>query len=167
MKRKREKHGLTGTKAHSRWRAMINRCYNPKNNRYYRYGARGIKVCDRWRYSLLSFVEDMGFPPEGMTIDRIDPNGNYELSNCKWSTSIEQAVNRDVKSTNTSGVTGVSYHKKHGRWICSITVNKKRIHLSSSKNKTDCIVSRLKAEIEYFGELKQKHLAHYLDDSKK
>jgi hypothetical protein len=75
------------------FRCMRDRCNNPKNNRYESYGGRGIKVCDEWgRFD--NFLRDMGERPQGYTLDRIDVNGNYELSNCKWSTPKEQALNR-------------------------------------------------------------------------
>jgi len=86
-------HGLSGTKTYYSWVAMINRCYNPKNDRYHNYGGRGIKVCDRWRESFENFLNDMGIRPEDRTLDRIDVNGNYEPSNCRWSDSITQYRN--------------------------------------------------------------------------
>lgn len=75
------------------WRGMIARCTN-RRHRYFRYyGGRGIKVCERWR-KFLSFLADMGERPEGMSLDRIDGEKNYEPGNCKWSTKQEQNANR-------------------------------------------------------------------------
>lgn len=75
------------------WESMKARCYNKNHHKYPIYGGRGIMVCERWM-KFLNFLEDMGERPNNKTIDRIDPDGNYEPNNCKWSTSLEQRHNR-------------------------------------------------------------------------
>lgn len=87
-------HGLHGSRTYLSWRSMIQRCSTPNTNGYENYGGRGITVCDRWRSSFAAFVADMGERPEGMTLDRVNVNGNYEPSNCRWATPAEQARNR-------------------------------------------------------------------------
>lgn len=87
-------HGKSGAKIYSIWRNMINRCYFKEGAEYQRYGGRGINVCQAWRDSFSEFLACMGEPSPGMSIDRINNDGNYEPGNCKWSTPKEQANNR-------------------------------------------------------------------------
>lgn len=72
---------------------MRERCQNPNHVHHYRYGGRGISVCERWQ-SFANFLADMGERPEGLTLDRIDNDGNYERGNCRWATKDEQTANR-------------------------------------------------------------------------
>lgn len=79
---------------YSSWGSMVNRCTNPNNQSYPRYGGRGIRVCDRWRNSFEAFLEDMGEKPkQGMSIERLDVNGHYEPGNCVWATPRRQSRN--------------------------------------------------------------------------
>lgn len=93
----RHGHARTGTGTPSRtweaWRSMRKRCYLPTARGYAEYGGRGIIVCERWS-SFDNFLADMGECPAGLSLDRINNNGNYEIGNCRWSTWKEQASNR-------------------------------------------------------------------------
>lgn len=75
-------------------------CLNPNNKDFKRYGGRGIKVCDRWLESFWNFVEDMGERPEGMTINRINNDGDYKPLNCEWATQKTQCNNRANSGVN-------------------------------------------------------------------
>ena len=85
------KHGKVGTPTYYSWGGMIARCYNPKASSFKYYGAKGIKVCKRWKNSFVNFLSDMGERKKGMSIDRINSDGNYEPKNCKWITKSENS----------------------------------------------------------------------------
>lgn len=82
------------TPTYSVWRGIKNRCLNPNEPAYKNYGGRGIKICDRWKDSFENFFTDMGQKPKGMWIERLDNEGDYEPTNCKWATPKEQCNNK-------------------------------------------------------------------------
>jgi len=100
------KHGLSGSRIYSVWRGILSRCENRKATHFHSYGGRGISVCERW-HSFDNFLADMGIPDEGMTIDRINNDGNYEPGNCRWATRGEQSLN--LRNTRLVEIEGVTY----------------------------------------------------------
>ena len=94
-------HGKRRTATYNCWAKMLGRCLNQDNTGYYRYGGRGIIVCERWK-TFINFYADMGDKPHGMTINRLNNEGNYEKNNCAWATPAEQANNRRTNHLLTS-----------------------------------------------------------------
>ena len=88
------KHGHSKTRTYNIWKGMMHRCLNPKNDKYHRYGAKGITVHESWR-DFLCFLKDMGEAPDGLTLDRENTNGNYEPGNCRWVSMLVQQNNRN------------------------------------------------------------------------
>ncbi len=89
-------HSIKHSRTYTTWECMRQRCLNPKEKWYRRYGGRGVTICKRWD-DFATFLKDMGERPKGKTIDRINSDGNYEPFNCKWSTPKEQSDNIDRK----------------------------------------------------------------------
>jgi hypothetical protein len=86
-------HGMSSTREFSSWSAMLARCENKNHPHFKDYGGRGISVCNRWR-KFSNFYADMGPRPRGLTLDRINNDGNYEPGNCRWADWFQQAANR-------------------------------------------------------------------------
>lgn len=125
------KHPLWAT-----WRGMIKRCYYKTNDNYRFYGGRGITVCDAWKNDFWQFVADMGPKPgKNYTLDRIDPDGDYEPGNCQWATRYEQAVN----TRNVAYVYTATIHNKSmmvTAWCRHFGVNPEPVK-KNIKNGTD------------------------------
>ena len=96
-------HGYSGSRTYVSWNGMLTRCMNPNVREYVKYGGRGIKVCKRW-FKFENFLEDMGERPPNTSIDRINPDGNYTKSNCRWATRREQEFTKRRESKPNTGV---------------------------------------------------------------
>lgn len=131
------------------WSHMKGRCYQPNDRAYRYYGARGIKVCDEWLNSFEQFYCDMGDRPEGASLDRIDVDGDYSPSNCRWADGVTQNRNKRIPTNNTSSAKGVNYFSPRGTWQARIGVGGARKLIGYFKTKEEAIKARLLAEQEY------------------
>ena len=141
---------LSKTRPYKIWLYMKKRCDNPNYFEFSYYGGRGISYPDKWK-TFVGFWEDMcvGYSDE-LSLDRINVNFNYSVENCKWSTASEQSYNRRIRSTNTTGKSGVYWDNKYLKYRATITVNKKRISLGYHKYLIDAVFERLLSEQTYF-----------------
>jgi len=141
------KHGLRWTPEYSCWLNMKQRCYNRKNTAYKNYGARGIVVCDEWKNDFQVFYNWLhkNKYEHGLTIDRIDNNGNYNPSNCRLVTRNYQAANK----RNNNIVVGVSFNSTHKLWQARLEIKNKCVLNKWFKNFEDAVSARKNAEKEY------------------
>ncbi len=112
----RHGHARTGgSPTYKTWACMVARCVTTTNPDFHRYGARGIKVCERWLGpdGFKNFLADMGERPPGMTLDRINNNDGYDLANCRWASRTEQARNR--RSTKLTAEDAVEIRERRAR----------------------------------------------------
>lgn len=123
------------------WRSMIKRCYSKNRKDYKWYGKRNITVCEEWKTDFWQFVKDMDSSyKKGLTLDRINNNGNYNYKNCKWSSWKEQINNqRKANITKRSSTKTVGVNKAGNKFIVRKTINKKRIHIGYADSLKDAI----------------------------
>lgn len=122
----------TSTKEYFAWRDMRRRCRDPKDASYASYGGRGISVCSEWE-SYDQFYEDMGECPEGLTLDRIDVNGNYSKENCRWATWKEQHNNQRRNVIVATGETLSEYCERTGAKYSRLAKRHSKYKMSGEK----------------------------------
>lgn len=151
-------HGQKGTRLFAIWTSMRQRCNDPNYKDYCRYGGRGILVCKEWQ-AFEPFYEwslTNGYDPHAprgfCTIDRINNDGDYEPSNCRWVTQTAQMRNTGVYRNNTSGVKGVHWCRSKNRWIANIGGEGRQIILGRYTSFDDAVASRKAAEEIYWHE---------------
>ena len=153
-------HDLKNTRLYSIWTDMKRRCKGTKKACLDSYYKKRITVCPEWNGKGESFLNFYNWAiqngyQDNLTIDRINNDGNYEPSNCRWVSMAIQNINKNIFKNNTSGYTGVKFDKKSQKWIAEINVNYKRIYLGSFHNKEDAIAARKAAEEKYHKPLLQ------------
>lgn len=153
--KKRETHGMSKTKEYNTWTGVVNRTSNATESTRKWYFDKGIGMSEEWRSSFEQFYADLGPCPEGYSLDRIDPSGDYCKENCRWASLELQAINKGLYSNNSSGKTGVSFSKKNSRWVAYIYVGPDRIHLGSFMTYENAVEARLKAEEKYWSHIKE------------
>ena len=142
------KHGGTGKGSYNTWRAMMRRCYNPKDKDYAKYGGAGITVHLPW-HDYSTFAKDVGEPTGKQTLDRIDQYENYTPENCRWAELVVQARNIRLPKRNKSGHIGVTF--RDGKWMGEITHNRKKFYSKTFENKEDAIAARKELERLHWG----------------
>ena len=123
-------HGLGATRLYKIWSDIKRRTLNPNFKQYNDYGGRGITICDEWLdvQNFYNWAISNGYS-EGLSIDRIDNDGNYCPDNCRWTTRVIQARNTRIPKNNTSGYKGVSFVKDRNKYNSRICVNKNGVFL--------------------------------------
>lgn len=141
---KRRTHYKSDNILYHKWANMKWRCKSTKAHNYHRYGGRGIKVCERWLNSFENFYDDMheGYF-KGAEIDRIDNDGNYEPSNCRWVTREENMRNKTNRN-NKTGHTGISFRKDMNKYTAYAYVNRKTIYIGSFVSLEEAVIARKK-----------------------
>ena len=144
------KHGCYSHPLYSVHNGMMSRCHNKNSDAYHRYGGRGIKVCDEWK-DIRNFIKDM-YPTfkKGLTIERINVDGNYEPSNCIWADMVTQSHNKDydnIMKYNTTGYIGV-WKVKENIYVAELKYKDKKHRIGRYKTALDGAIAREKYIIE-------------------
>lgn len=150
---KRQKHGMSFSPEYSSWKNMKGRCNNANNNRFEHYGARGIKVCERWNDSFENFFTDMGEKPgPEFSIERVDVNGGYTPDNCIWGDPATQSRNKREQESKTN-VRGVHPMPDKKKYKATIGVNNKTRHIGVYDTIEKAKKARKQAELKYWGKV--------------
>lgn len=146
----KSQHRMSTHPLYHTWENMRARCNKPTHTNYHLYGGRGIKICDRWS-NFAYFVDDIGPKPSPKySLDRINPNGDYEPGNIRWATQTTQLRNQVLRSANKTGFRGVFYDRKFKTYRVAIKSNYKHYNLGSYKSLDEAIQARISGEVDYW-----------------
>ena len=135
-------------KTYNIWYAMKERCTNPRHDSYCRYGAKGITYSVEW-VDFSVFLADMGFRPEGATLDRRDNSKGYSKENCRWTDTTTQALNKGQRCDNTTGHKGVHWHKAGKKWFARGTKKGKIFELYYGDSYEEAVKARVAWEKQH------------------
>ena len=148
-------HGYSKTRLYKEWIGMRGRCNNPKYIPYPRYGGKGICVAKEWDESFVSF-RDWSYAngySDNLSIDRINPDGDYTPQNCRWVGKDIQAFNRNVGKNNKTGITGVSYNRERNKYVATIGYQGGLVFLGSFDTTEEAKKARQDANLKYYGSI--------------
>lgn len=130
---------------------MKQRCLNKNRKDYRYYGGRGIRIHQPWISNFDSFLKDVGLKPSDKhSLDRIDPEGDYEPGNVRWADKTTQSRNQRLRKDNTTGMKGVNYSSSTGKWMVRISTEEGRIYLGCFSDLEKAKEIRLKAEKKHW-----------------
>lgn len=143
-------HGGAGATEYSAWLEMKKRCLNSKSKTFLYYGGRGIKVCAQWVNDFAQFLRDVGKKPTPQhSLDRINPNGDYEPHNCRWATKTEQSRNTRKHNQAKNGAPGILWRPHASNYEVRIIANGVHFYLGVFDNLFDACCARRSAENRY------------------
>ena len=136
------------------YKAMMARCYIETHPNYNNYGAKGVRVCDRWHNIHNFFIDMLPTYQDGLSLDREDVESDYSFENCSWRDRSWQSFNQRLGVSNTSGKTGVCWNKEKAKWETRINTQGNNVFLGYYETFDEAVEAREKAELKYFGRLK-------------
>lgn len=141
---------MVRTPEYNAWVNMRQRCRNPKQKWYHKYGGRGITICEEWE-TFDNFIKDMGKRPTPKhSIDRIDNDGNYEPKNCRWATQHQQVLNMGLRKDNKLGLKGIVYDTDRKKYRVNLWLKGKQKFIGRFVEKEDAIKARADAVTKYY-----------------
>lgn len=156
-------HKMASSRLYLIWKGMKARCYIKSHNRYEKYGAKGITVCDEWVNDFQAFYDwamQNGYDEKALrnecTLERKDVNGNYSPENCCWANATVQCINQNLRKDNKTGVKGVNWDENRNMWQAQLQINKKKVLNEHFHSFDDAVKARKNAELKYFSK--------YIDD---